>query len=94
MATKQNMYVGINKEAKEVLDKINDSIVMYSLHDDGFKKIIGYHIQTAKANRDDVANMQGKLQILIKGLDKHSSKRENYKMLLKQCDHFLEITKQ
>ena len=93
MSTKQNMYVGIKKEAEKILDEINESIVVYSLDDDGFKEIIGYCVTTAKEIRDDVANMQGKLQILIKGLDKDSKKREHYEKVLRQCTHFLEITK-
>lgn len=94
MATKQNMYVGISKEAHKILEDINNSIIIYLEHDDKFREIVGYDILTAKEIRDEVSNMQGKLQILIKGLDKNSSLKDKYEWILKQCDHFLEITKQ
>ncbi|MFQ9516030.1 MAG: hypothetical protein ACLRZ9_09405 [Eubacterium sp.] len=55
---------------------------------------MAYDIPTSKEIRDDVANMQGKLQILIKGLDKNSSKKKDYEKILKQCNHFLEVTHQ
>lgn len=93
MATKQNMYVGISKEANDILNKINKSILIYSIKDDGLKEIIGYNISNAKEIRDEVSNMQGKLQILIRGLDKNSIKKDKYEKILKQCEYFLEITK-
>lgn len=94
MATKQNMYVGTLKEAQKILEDINNSILVYFAHDDGFHQIAGYDISMAKEIRDEVSNMQGKLQILIKGLDKNSPLKDKYKGILKQCNHFLEVTKQ
>lgn len=94
MATKQNMYVGLNKEAEKVLNGIKDSIILYCPHEDGFWEILGYDVSKAKENRDHVANCQGKIQIALKGLDKNSNKREGYERLLNQINHFLEVTKQ
>lgn len=94
MATKQNMYVGISKEAEKVLKNIKKSVMMYSPHEDDFIEIIGYNGTYAKEIRDSVANLQGKLQLALKGLDKNSKKRSKYIKILNQCDHFLEITKQ
>ena len=93
MATKQNMYVGLSKEAENVLNDIKRSIVLFSQGQDNFIEIIGYKISEAKEIRDKVANLQGKLQIALKGLDKNSPERSGYEGILKQCEHFLEITK-
>lgn len=92
MATKQNIYVGLNKEAEKILNDINNSIVIYSLHEDGFREILGYHITSANKIRDRVSNLQGKMQLALKGLDKNSLKRDKYEKVLKQCNHFLEVT--
>lgn len=89
MAGKQNMYVGMNREIEKILSKINECIVVYSLHEDGFKEIIGTNVPDAKDIRDEVANMQGKLQILLKGLDRESLKREKYENALRYCNEFL-----
>lgn len=93
MANKQNLYVGLEKEANEILSKINECIVMYSMHEDGFEEIIGYDIHVAESIRDEVSNMQGQLRRSLKGLDKDSHRRKKYEELLKHCDHFLEVTK-
>lgn len=94
MATKQNMYVGLDKEIEKTLNEIKDSIILYCSREDGFIEILGYDISKAKENRDHVVNCQGRIQIAIKGLDKNSNKREGYEKLLRQIDHFLEVTKQ
>lgn len=93
MATKQNMYVGISKESEKILNEIDNCIGIYKMEEDGFKRIVCYHVETAKAIRDNVSNMQGKIEILIKGLDKESPKRKNYEYVLKRCNDFLERTK-
>lgn len=92
MATKQNMYVGLSKESEKILNDINESIVIYSLHEDGFKEILGYNITVAKEIRDEVSNLQGKIQLALMGLDKNSKKIDGYEKVLKQCNHFLEVT--
>lgn len=92
MASKQNMYAGMKKEMKKVLDKINESIVMYSMSDDGFREIVGYDSRIAREIRDEVANMQGQLQVLLKGLDKNSPKRSDYQKVLNYCKYFLDYT--
>lgn len=93
MATKQNMYVGISKEAEAILNEIDKCIVIYSMEKDGFESILGYHVPTAEDIRDRVSNMQGKLEILIKGLDKNSPKKKSYEFVLRKCNDFLEKTK-
>lgn len=93
MATKQNMYVGLNKEAEEILREIDECIVIYAMEQDGFYAIGAYHVPSAESIRDEVAKMQGKLEIALKGLDKNSSKRENYGYVLRKCIDFLEKTK-
>lgn len=87
------MYVGINKEMEDILNEIDRCVVIYSMEEDGFEGILGYHVPTAETIRDRVSNMQGKLEILIKGLDKNSSKKGNYEYVLKKCNDFLNAIK-
>lgn len=93
MATKQNMYVGLNKEAEEILREIDECIVAYAMEKDGFEAIGAYHVPSAESIRDEVAKMHGKLEIALKGLDKNSTKRGNYSHVLRKCKDFLEKTK-
>lgn len=93
MANKQNIYVGLEKDAREILSKINNCIVIYSMNEDGFEEILGYDVRSADLIRDEVSNMQGQLQLALKGLDKGSHRKEKYEEMLRHCDHFLEITK-
>lgn len=93
MATKQNMYVGLSKEAEEILKEIDECVVIYAMEEDGFLGILSHKIPSAESIRDEVAKMQGKLEIALKGLDKNSTKRENYSYVLRKCIDFLEKTK-
>lgn len=93
IATKQNMYVGLSKEATEILEEIERCIVMFELGKDGFEVISAYHVSSAKSISDEVAKMQGKLEIALKGLDKKSTKRENYNYMYRKCKDFLEKNK-
>lgn len=94
MATKPNMYRGLRKEAEEIIEKINDGIQIYSMQEDRFKEIIGYDTDQKELIRDDVAIMQGKLELALKGLDKNSPKRDAYEEMLRYCVHFMEFIKQ
>ncbi len=91
MATKQNMYVGKEKQAKEIIEKINESVIAWKLNDDGVKEISIYQTDKAEAIRDEVANMQGQLEVLLKGLDKNSSKRGVYQEMYERTNEFMRI---
>ena len=53
---------------------------MHIITDDGDRSIAGYLTQDAKNIRDEVCIMQGRLEILCKGLDKSSEKKKSMKV--------------
>ncbi len=91
MATKQNMYVGKEKQAKEIIEKINESVIAWKLNDDGIREISIYQSDKAEAIRDKVANMQGQLEVLLEGLDKNSTKRSVYQEMWEGTNEFMRI---
>ena len=93
MSTKQNMYVGKEAEANRIIDQINNCVIVWKLEQEGIRTIAAFESAKAESIRNDVANMQGKLEVLIDGLDKTSSKREKYQSLLDQINQFLELFK-
>ena len=59
----------------------------------GIHEIAIYQIEKAEAVRNEVANMQGQLEVLLNGLDKGSPKREEYQRLLNIINEFMDLFK-
>ena len=57
----------------------------------GIHQIGIYQIEKAEAVRNEVANMQGQLEVLLNGLDKSSPKRKEYQNLLNIINEFMEL---
>lgn len=93
MPNQMNMYRGRIKEIKETIDKINECIIAYKLNDEGIREIAIYQGEKAELIRDEVANRQGKVEVLLKGLEKDSPKKKNYEELLNNLNSFMELFK-
>lgn len=92
MAVKQNIYRGLNKNFSKVREKMKSSIFLYVKQTNGSWTIGGYDCSIARKIREETANMQGQLQVALKGLDANSKERKKYEKMLKECDVFLEET--
>ena len=86
MATKPNMYRNVKPELEQILNEINE----WRIESDE-KKIGAYKTDKANELRDRASNMQGKLQVLLQGLDKNSVKREEYEAYLKEINMFMDV---
>ena len=85
MATKLNMYKEKIKQARKIIEKIDSCVIAWDM------KIGIYQIEKAEAVRNEVANMQGQLEVLLNGLDKSSPKRKEYQNLLNIINEFMEL---
>ena len=83
MATKLNMYKGKIKQARKIIEKIDSCVIAWDMNNVGIEK--------AEAVRNEVANMQGQLEVLLNGLDKSSPKRKEYQNLLNIINEFMEL---
>lgn len=94
MPNQPNMYRNVKKDAEKIFDEIKECAVISEVDSEGkFKGILGYDINKAKEIRDQVSGMRGKLELLIKGLEKNSKKMEEYERLFGYFNDFLEVTK-
>lgn len=93
MSDKSIIYRGEKQKAEEIIKKADNCTTMHIITDDGDRSIAGYLTQDAKNIRDEVCIMQGRLEILCKGLDKSSEKKKEYEGLLNSCIQFLSATK-
>lgn len=91
MATKQNMYVGKIKQAKKIIYEINECVIAWKLNDSGINEIAIFQTDKVESIRNDVANMQGKLEVLLSGLDQNSAKRKEYQNLLDKINSFMDL---
>ena len=92
MATKLNMYRFVNRDLQQVLGEVNDCVMMWD-YQSGSKRIGAYRIDKANELRDKASNMQGKLQVLLHGLDKNSAERDKYEANLSEINMFMDVFK-
>lgn len=93
MSDKPNMYVGMKDEMERIDQKIEDAVVAWKINEDGTKEVCIHHIDKALEIRDEVAELKGQLTVLIKGLDKNSTKLNNYQNSYNRCKEFLDSTR-
>ena len=91
MATKLNMYKEKIKQARKIIEKIDSCVIAWDMNNVGIHQIGIYQIEKAEAVRNEVANMQGQLEVLLNGLDKSSPKRKEYQNLLNIINEFMEL---
>ena len=91
MATKLNMYKEKIKQARKIIEKIYSCVIAWDMNNVGIHQIGIYQIEKAEAVRNEVANMQGQLEVLLNGLDKSSPKRKEYQNLLNIINEFMEL---
>ena len=89
MATKLNMYKGKIKQARKIIEKIDSCVIAWDMNNVVIHQIGIYQIEKAEAVRNEVANMQGQLEVLLNGLDKSSPKRKEYQNLLNIINEFM-----